>query len=153
MNTVRIDSNDALDLIHAAVMERGEAWVYPDTGQCRYVYHPEDFERWADDENGLTAEEEAMVAYFGHETKPACLVGLALTLLDEGFLPWLDENNENSVDGIMGSREGGYTVTIGGTSYHFTADGIRTFQTAQSAQDVGKAWGEAERIAREKAGR
>jgi hypothetical protein len=153
MTTIRINTEKALEMIHGAVVERGEGWQYPDTGQCRYVYHPEDFDRWADDEDGLTAEEEAMVAYFGDEKKPACLIGLALTTLNEEFLPWLDQNNENSVDGIMGTREAGFSVVIAGTTYEFTDNARSVLQVAQSAQDRGLTWGEAERLAVKRAER
>jgi hypothetical protein len=143
MTTIKIGKKKALEMIHGAVVERGEDWVYPDTGQCRYVYHPEDFDRWEDNE--LTAEEQQMVAYFGTEgKKPACLVGLALITMNEAFLPWLDLHNEDSVDGIMGSDEGGFSVTIEGVNYHFTANARRILQAAQSSQDVGRTWGEAE---------
>jgi hypothetical protein len=149
MSTITIDTNKALEMIHGAVVERGEGWQYPDTGQCRYVYHPEDFDRW--EEGDLTAEEQAMVAYFGDEKKPACLVGLALITMNEAFLPWLDVHNEDSVDGIMGTSEAGFDVDIEGTTYHFTDDARHLLQVAQSAQDRGLTWGEAERLALKKA--
>lgn len=149
MSTIQIDVNKALGMIHGAVVERGEGWQYPDTGQCRYVYHPEDFDRY--EENELSAEEAAMVAYFGDETKPACLVGLALITLDEGFMPWLNDHNEDSVEGIMGSRETGFDVEVAGTVYHFTDEARSVLQAAQSAQDRGLSWGEAERLALKRA--
>jgi hypothetical protein len=142
MTRVLIDVPKALELIEAAVKERGEDWVYPDTGQCRYIYNPEDYDQhFGDEEYELSQDELAMVAYFGEEQAPACLVGLVMHTLDERFDQVMLIQNDNSVDGWMG--DGPYVQTFESVEYEFSHDTIRLLAAAQSAQDSGNPWGEA----------
>lgn len=142
MTRVRVEVPQVLKLIEAAVKERGEGWVYPDTGQCRYLYDPEEYLNDDGYDDGLTTEEAAMVAYFGEdEVKPACLVGLVLHTLDPRFDGPMMVQNENSIEGWMTDET--HEEEFGSLTYEFPRESIVVLQAAQSAQDSGKPWGEA----------
>lgn len=153
-NIIVIDGSKALELIDAAVEERGENWVYPDTGQCRYFYDPRDYplDDYDEDNEPITKEEQAMVDFFGTDAvKPACLVGCAVHALDERLDSYLMANNDQSVDGFMSPLDdnGNFQIAVeGGVEFVFTHEAHVIFQAGQSAQDSGLIWGEARLRAR-----
>lgn len=144
-NTVRIDARRALEVIDKAVEERGEDWVYPDTSRCRYFYDPEDYqfmEDEDDDDPGLE-DARAMVAFFGDEVKPACLVGCAVHLIDENLDTLLIHSNASAVDSVLNVDDSDtFTTVIGDTEYVFEAGAVTVLMAGQSAQDCGMTWGE-----------
>ena len=138
MTTKRIDWSDALTLIEKAVEERGTEWVYPDTGECRYMYDPYNYEAEFDDS---LENPTKLVEAFGEVKQPACLVGLALFSFDPRFEGPLWANNDNSVDGWMGI-DADYTVRLDDDDeVVVTQEAIKVLQAAQSAQDTGSSWG------------
>ena len=131
-----VDAPEVLALMEKAVAERGEDWVYPAQGDCRYQYDPYDY----DDETWAGPEEKAMVAYFGDVKAPACLVGKVLFDLNPEFLEQIVRNGDNGESVEALHLESGWV--IGDETFLFTADAIHALQVGQSAQDTGVPWGE-----------
>jgi hypothetical protein len=140
VTTKIIDWTDALTLIEQAVETRGAEWVYPDTGECRYMYGPEDYE---DSDGYLHEPSPQLVQAFGEEKQPACLVGFIFYTLDPRIEQEMWDNNDNSITGWMGDVSD-YTIRLGmDEDIIVTHKAILTLQSAQSAQDTGSTWGRA----------
>lgn len=153
--TITIDETKALELIDAAVTERGEGFIYqnefPDDGTCQYALYP----RTDDHEPDLSAD-----------PVPGCLIGLGLALavgLTPGQLVELD-GCFMDVAGFSGPS--GYRVTQELANYinqdvdpdgedslaafdvEVTEGAARILQAAQDAQDDRGTWGTARDRAR-----
>lgn len=144
---IKIDATEALRLIDKAVDERGKDWTYPATGECRYFYDPEDYQRHEyDDDEEMPMGYKKMVAYFGDDgIKPACLVGYAIHDLDERLDPLFIDRNSDAIDDILypNGENGEATIGAEDARYTFTAAARKVFSAAQEAQDSGLTWGTA----------
>jgi hypothetical protein len=149
MQTVVIDGQKAMELISAAVEKRGKDFIYPSIGQCRYLYYPEEHrDGYFSPEEPESGDKEYRMYGETEEPVPSCMVGLILFDLDKGFVDLLQDHNDQSITGVLDPEEGGSEVFITGTKrYVFDGDAIHLFSVAQTAQDVGNTWGEAEEAA------
>lgn len=140
MTTKKIHAKDVLPLLAKAVEERGADWVYPDTGDCRYAYDPDEYELDYAIENEYQGVVN-MVTYFGDTFGPACMVGYVFNALDPEFLTSITAKYENgqSVEGLCLQR--GWRVSE--TDYVFTPKAVSVLVAAQSTQDMGGCWGDA----------
>lgn len=143
MTTIKkIHAKDVLPLLHKAVEDRGADWRYPDTNDCRYAYTPEEYIPLDEDEHpGVVA----MADYFGATRGPACMVGYVFNALDPEFLTSVvDQRQNGQAVNALGLQTG---WAVGEITYVFTDKAIAVLVAAQSTQDVGCCWGDAERNA------
>jgi hypothetical protein len=145
---IRITGPTALSLIDAAIKERGADYIYGKEfgGDCRYFVC-----EIPDDPDDIPTDTEYRVG---------CLVGQALHTLDPVLDDWMLSNNDDNVLGLFGVHVFGVkaeeamrnlpdevTVEWADFTITATADAIRVFQTAQTAQDRDETWGAARVVA------
>jgi hypothetical protein len=130
-----INGQAMYELLEKAVAERGDAYVYPDIGNCVYLYRPEDNfnPHYNDDDERI---ENTISQAFGDQTQPACAVGLAISYLDQRLLALIaDTGNTEAFNPL------GFTLNDM-TDYHFTELAINVACAMQTTQDAGHPWGE-----------
>jgi hypothetical protein len=141
-----IRAKDVLPLLDKAVEERGAEWVYPDSGDCKYAFIPEDYDLEYARDSGYDSVVK-MVEFFGDTFGPACLVGYVFNELDPGFLSALCERHDNGETVEHLNLVDGFTV--GDTTYAFTQKAVAVLSAGQAVQDVGGTWGTANERAHE----
>lgn len=114
-----IDAKRAIELLTAAVEERGEDYIYPEAAMgmtCRYMDPTID--------------------------QPSCIVGLALTRAGVSFVNHVFQNGGRAyVNGpITSVRQHLERLNPG---LHITVEAERAFRKAQLWQDSGEPWGRA----------
>lgn len=133
MKRIRVTYETARDALLAAEKQRGAEFLYGSMFDetewgCRYLAPP----RNSDPDDSPI---------------PACLVGVALTGLDEAFEPWLWNQNSQAIDAIaapdtaviVNDRE--YTVRWGDDEFTFEGAAVALLAVAQQKQDSGLSWG------------
>lgn len=142
MKTRVITGHSMYRLISKAVKERGEDYVYPTSKDrdgltaCFYVRSTK--------RQGELAPKDEFIRKNGDT---ACIIGLALSLLDPGFAKKLDNHRGDTLPAVS-LLQGEWVV--GDTTYEFDDAAREIADAAQSAQDVRLTWGSAKRRAWER---
>lgn len=114
-----IDAKRAIELLTAAVEERGEDYVSPEGAlgkTCRYMDPATD--------------------------QPSCIVGLALTRAGVSFVNHVFRGGGRTyINGPIVSVQ--YQLERLNPGLHITVEAGRIFRKAQLAQDIGEHWGRA----------
>lgn len=134
---MKIKKKKAIALMEKAIEQRGRDWLFPTDASpmgCFYLVTPR---VWADVENNMPEDSDTEEELHGlKEGDPACLVGVALSLLHNDTINRAME--DRVYDNITALSE---TLRLSGIT--FTNKALRVLDVAQAAQDTGSTWGEA----------
>lgn len=134
---MKIKKKKAIALMQKAIDQRGRDWLFPTDASpmgCFYLVTPR---VWADVENNIPEDSDMEAELHGlNEGDPACLVGVALSLLHN------DTINRAMEDHVY-DNIGALSCVLTASGITFTPKALHVLETAQSAQDTGSTWGEA----------
>lgn len=129
-----ITAEQALDALEKAVALKGPDYVYTDQATGIRA----DSEEWHGTGIGCR--------YAGPDGEPACIVGTALSIIDQAVFDVVREcEAEEGSFPVIDLCEGTGDVPV----VVAAADAVWVFRCAQVAQDGGATWGEALKAARE----